>query len=268
MIIPLPTKIEITENKKNHKEGVVAIEPCYPGYGITIGNALRRVMLSSLEGAAVTTVKIKNAQHEFSTLPNVKEDVLQIILNLKKIRFKMFSDESIKLELKVKGEKEVKASDIKVTSDVEIINKDLKLATLTNRNAELDMEITVSKGLGYVSSEQKEAQAEEKEIGNIIIDSVFTPIVNVGLKIENVRVGQMTNYEKLIMNIETDGTITVKEAVEKSAQILVDHFELILGEKTDHEIIKKEETKEVKEVEEVKKEVKETKKKATKKDKA
>lgn len=262
MNIPLPTKIEIAEDKKNPNEGIVAIEPCYPGYGITIGNALRRVMLASLEGVAVTSVKIKNAHHEFSTLPNIKEDVLQIILNLKKIRFKMYSDEPIKLELKVKGEKEVKASDIKVTSDVEVINKDLKLATLTNRNAELDMEITVAKGLGYVSSEQKEALAEEKEIGNIIIDSVFTPVVNVGLRIENVRVGQMTNYEKLIMNVETDGTITVKEAVEKSAQILLDHFNLVLGKKLAPEIIEKEEVKE-----EEKKEEKETKKKSAKKGK-
>ncbi len=258
MNISLPTKIEIAEDKKNPNEGIVAIEPCYPGYGITIGNALRRVMLASLEGAAVVSVKIKNVQHEFSTLPNVKEDILQIILNLKKIRFKMYSDEPIKLELKVKGEKEVKASDIKATSDVEIINKDLKLATLTNRNADLDMEITVAKGLGYVTSEQKEAQAEEKEIGNIIIDSVFTPVVNVGLRIENVRVGQMTNYEKLIMNVETDGTITVKEAVEKSAQILLDHFSLILGKKVEPEIIAKEEVKEEK------KEEKETKKKKVK----
>ncbi|MFH1192093.1 MAG: DNA-directed RNA polymerase subunit alpha [bacterium] len=263
MNIPLPAKIEIAEDKKNPNEGIVAIEPCYPGYGITIGNALRRVMLSSLEGAAVTSVKIKNVQHEFSTLPNIKEDVLQLILNLKKIRFKMYSDEPVKLELKAKGEKEVKASDIKATSDVEVMNKDLKLATLTNRNAELDMEITVAKGLGYVSSEQKEAQAEEKEIGNIIIDSVFTPVVNVGLRIENVRVGQMTNYEKLIMNVETDGTITVREAVEKSAQILLDHFGLVLGKKPEPESIEKEE-----EVKEEKKEVKEINKKKAKKDKA
>lgn len=228
--ISLPTKIEINEDKKNPKLGTIIIEPCYPGYGITIGNALRRVLLSSLEGAAVTSVKIKGAQHEFSTIPHIKEDALQIILNLKKLRFKMFTDEPVKLNLNVKGEKEVTAADIKKSNDVEVINSDLKIATLTNRNAEFDMELTVEKGLGYVSVEQKESLQEEREIGNIVIDSIFTPIVNVGMKIENVRVGQMTNYDKLILTVETDGTIKIHDAIEKSAQILLDHFGLIRGE--------------------------------------
>ncbi|MFH1187854.1 MAG: DNA-directed RNA polymerase subunit alpha [bacterium] len=231
MSILLPNKIEINEDKKNPKLGTVIIEPCYPGYGITIGNALRRVLFSSLEGAAVTNIKIKDAQHEFSTIPNIKEDVLEIILNLKKLRFKIFSDNPVKLTLKAKGEKEVKAEDITKSNEAEIINKDLKIATLTNRNAELDIELTVEKGLGYIAADQKEAKKDEaREIGNIAIDSVFTPIVNVGLNVENVRVGQVTNYEKLILNIETDGTISIKDAVEKSAKILIDHFGLLVEE--------------------------------------
>lgn len=233
MSIPLPDKFEITEDKRNPKLGTVVLEPCFPGYGVTIGNAIRRVLLSSLEGAAVTSVKIKDAQHEFSTMPNVKEDILEIILNLKKLRFKVFTDEPVKLELKVKGEKETTAADIGKNNDVEIVNQDLKIATLTSRNAELSMELTVEKGLGYTSADQREEKTEEKEIGNIAIDSVFTPIVNVALNIENVRVGQMTNYEKLILNIETDGTIAIKDAVEKSAKILIDHFGLFMGEEGD-----------------------------------
>ncbi|OGF22969.1 DNA-directed RNA polymerase subunit alpha [Candidatus Falkowbacteria bacterium RBG_13_39_14] len=233
MNIPLPNKFEITEDKKNPKLGIVVIEPCFPGYGITIGNAIRRVLLSSLEGAAVTSVKIKDVQHEFSTIPNVKEDVLEIILNLKKLRLKIFTDEPVKLEIKAKGEKEITAADIGKNNDVEIVNTDFKIATLTNRNAELSMELTVEKGLGYTSADQQEAKTEGKEIGNIAIDSVFTPIVNVALNIENVRVGQMTNYEKLIFNIETDGTIAIKDAVEKSAKILIDHFGLFMGEEGD-----------------------------------
>lgn len=235
MSIPLPNKIEISEDKKDPKLGTVIIEPCYPGHGITIGNALRRVLFSSLEGAAVTSVKIKDVQHEFSTIPNIKEDVLEIILNLKKLRLKIFTDNPIKLTLKVKGEKEVTADDIAKSNEVEIVNKALNIATLTNRNAELDMELTVEKGLGYSSADQKESKDEAKEIGNIAIDSVFTPIVNVGLNVENVRVGQMTNYEKLILNIETDGTITVKDAIEKSAKILIDHFSILLGEEKEKE---------------------------------
>lgn len=258
-IISLPNKIEIKEDKENPKIGTVVIEPCYPGYSITIGNALRRVLLSSLEGAAVTSVKIKGAQHEFSTIPHIKEDVLEIILKLKKIRFKMFKDEPVHLTLNVKGEKEVTASDIQKSSDIEIINPDLKIASLTNRNAELDMELTISKGLGYSSADQKELQPETKEIGTIVVDSIFTPIVNVGMKIENVRVGQMTNYEKLILTIETDGTIGLEEAMEKSSKILLDHFGLFLAEK-------KEENEEAGEMkDELKDELKEEKKEVSKK---
>lgn len=253
-IISLPDKIAIKEDKGNPKLGTVVIEPCYPGYSITIGNALRRVLLSSLEGAAVTSVKIKGAQHEFSTIPHIKEDVLEIILRLKKIRFKMFKDEPIHLTLNVKGEKEVTAADIQKNSDIEIVNPDLKIASLTNRNAELDMELTVSKGLGYISADQKELQSDAKEIGNIAVDSIFTPIVNVGMKIENVRVGQMTNYEKLILTIETDGTIAVKDAVEKASRILLDHFELLAPDK--QEIEEKNEVEEEKVAEEGNKEVK------------
>ncbi|MFH0856818.1 MAG: DNA-directed RNA polymerase subunit alpha [bacterium] len=261
MSIPLPNKIEIIEDKTNPRIGTVIIEPCYPGYSITIGNALRRVLLASLEGAAVTNMKIKGAQHEFSTIPHVKEDVLEIILRLKKIRFKMFKDEPIQLTLNVKGEKEVTAGDIQKNSDIEIINPELVIASLTNRNAELDMQLTVEKGLGYISVDQKELQAEGREIGNIAVDSLFTPIVNVGMKVENVRVGQMTNYEKLILTIETDGTIAVKDAVEKSSRTLINHFELLAPDRKEN----KEEEKIEEAEDEVKEEKKEGEKKKTKK---
>ena len=151
ILLPNPPKVI----KKGENRAIFEIENCYPGYGMTLGNALRRVLLSSLPGAAIVGVKIKGVNHEFSTIPHVLEDVIQIILNLKQIRFKLYTDEPVKLTLKAKGEKEVKASDIKLTSDVEIVNKDAHIATLTDKKAELEMEIEVEKGLGYVPVEQR-----------------------------------------------------------------------------------------------------------------
>lgn len=221
--IPLPTKIEVQKGDSPN-EGILIVEPCFSGYGTTIGNALRRVLLSSLPGASVTAVKIKGAQHEFSTLKNVKEDVLEILLNFKSLRLKVFTDEKIRLKLKAKGEKEVTAKDIEADSSVEIANPELHLATLTDKNAELDIEFIVEKGRGYVPTEER--NKEEEEVGLIAIDSLFSPIKNVGLKVENVRVGQLTNFDKLTLTIETDGTITPEEAVVESTKILIDHFDL------------------------------------------
>lgn len=261
MPISLPAKIEITENKKDKRVGTVIVEPCYPGYGTTLGNALRRVLLSSLEGGAVSSVKISGVAHEFSTIPHVKEDVLEIILNLKRLRLKIFKDEQIKIALKAKGEKEVTGDDIEKNSDVEIVNPETKIATLTGRNAELNIEMTVSRGIGYVSVDQKEAEYKREgldvEIGNILVDSVFSPIVNVGIKIENVRVGHMTNYEKLILDIETDGSITIKDAFEQSVKILIEQFTAVSGDQKEEE-----RQGEIKENEEIKEEAveKETKK--------
>lgn len=222
--IPLPTKMDIEQGKtKNHAK--VVIQPCFPGYGTTLGNALRRVLLSSLPGAAVTGYKIKGANHEFSALPNVKEDMVEISLNLKQLRLKVHSTEPVRLTLQAKGEKVVTAAEIKTTSDVEIINKDLQIATLTDKNATFEMELLVSQGRGYVPTEAMEEQNQETDI--ILLDSIFTPMKSVGIKIDNVRVGQMTNYEKLILDIETDGTIEPAEAVAQANQVLLDHFNFI-----------------------------------------
>lgn len=234
--IILPSKIEIKKGKLPN-EAVITVEPCYYGYGTTLGNALRRVILSSLPGAAVTAVKIKGVQHEFSTIPHVKEDVIEIILNLKQLRMRVYSAEPVRLILKAKGEREVKAKDIEKSSDVEIVNPDLHIANLTHKNADLEMEIFVSQGRGYVPVEAREK--EKLEVGMIAVDSIFTPIKNIGYKVENVRVGDITNYDKLILNIETDGTITPEEALKQAAQILINHFNLFLeGPKKEEEVAK------------------------------
>jgi len=228
--ISLPAKIEIKPGEKKN-ESVISMQPCYPGYGTTLGNSLRRVLLSSLPGAAVTAFKIKGAQHEFSAVKDVKEDVVQISLNLKQLRIKVHTSEPVKLILKAKGEKKATGKDIERNADVEIANPDLVIAHLTSKDAELEMELTVSQGRGYVTAETQEKG--NLEIGMIAIDSIFTPIVNVGFRIESIRVGQMTNYENLILDIETDGTITPQEALKQSTQILMDHFNFILNQSID-----------------------------------
>lgn len=222
--ILLPSKIELTPGETD-RQATLTVEPCYHGYGTTLGNALRRVLLSSLPGAAVTAVKIKGATHEFAALEGVKEDVLELILNLKEVRMRVHTDEPVRLTLKVKGDKKVTAADIEANADVEIVNPDQHIATLTDKKSELEMEIFVGRGRGYVPVEER---GEEKlELGTIAIDAVYTPMREVGYRVENARVGDITNYDKLIMNIETDGTITPKEAVDRSVRILLDHFELL-----------------------------------------
>jgi len=224
--IILPSRVDIVSDKKNPNKATITIEPCFYGYGKTLGNALRRVMLSSMPGGAVTAIKLKGATHEFSTLPNVKEDILEIMLNFKESRLKVFSNEPVKLTLRVKGEKEVTAADISKSSDVEIINPDLHLITLTGADADLEIEIIVSQGRGYVTSEMREN--EDLELGMISVDSIFTPIKNIGYKTENVRVGQITNYDKLIFDIETDGIVSPKDVFIQSVQILIDHFNILM----------------------------------------
>jgi len=224
----LPSKIQYEEGSEPN-QAILTIEPMYMGYGTTVGNALRRVLLSSLPGAAVTAVKIKGVDQEFSPIKGVKEDALDICLNLKLLRLKVFSEEPQKLKLKVKGKKEVKASDIEKNADVEIVNPELVLASTTDKDSELDMEITVSQGRGYLPIEER--RKEDLEIGTILIDALFTPVKNVGFKREDVRVGEITNYDKLVINLETDGTITPQEAVKQAAQILMDHLNLLVGAK-------------------------------------
>lgn len=223
--ILLPTKINYQKDREDKNKGSITIEPCYPGYGTTWGNTLRRVLLSSLPGAAVTAVKIKGVKHEFSTIPFVQEDVLQIILNLKQLRVKLYSEEEIRLNLKIKGEKKVYAKDIEKNAQVEIVNPNLLIATLTDKKADLEMEIFVKMGRGYVLAEER--KEEEKEIGKILIDAIFSPIRKIGLKIENVRVGEKTNFDKLNLIVETDGTINPLDAFIKANQMLEENFSYI-----------------------------------------
>lgn len=221
----LPSVFKVEESEKPNIATIV-LEPCYHGYGTTLGNTLRRVLLSSLPGAAVTAVKIKGATHEFTILENVKEDVVEIILNLKRLRLRVFSSEEVKLNLVAKGEGVVTAAQIEATADVEIVNSDLPIATLSHKDAKLEMEIFVSQGRGYVPVEEKEKT--KLELGTIAIDSIFNPVLNVGYRVDFVRVGEITNFERLSLTIETDGTITPVNALIQSARILVDHFNLVL----------------------------------------
>ena len=219
-IITSPQKPKYTALGKNH--GKFEILGCYPGYGTTLGNALRRVLLSSLDGAAVVSVKIKGVSHEFSTIAGVKEDVVQIILNLKQVRFKLYGDEAVKVTLKSKGEGIVVASAIKAPSSVEIVNPDQVIATITDKKAEFEMEIEIDRGVGYVPVESRERK--DREISVIAIDAIYTPVKRVNYEIENMRVGKRTDYDKITLEVVTDGSISPTEAFEKSVMILVSQF--------------------------------------------
>jgi len=222
-MIPLPQPTKIIESKQSR--GVFVIEGLYPGYGITMGNSLRRVLLSSLEGAAVTQVKIKGVEHEFSTLPGVLEDVIMILLNLKQMRLRLHSEEPQIATLKVKGEKEVKASDFKFPASLELANDDLSIAHLTEKSAELEIEIQVEKGIGYVPAEER--KREKQEIGSIALDAIFTPVRKVSSKVENMRVGERTDFNRLTLEVETDSTLTPEEAFYQASNILVKQLEAI-----------------------------------------
>lgn len=223
-IIPLPNKITWEEIGTN--ESRLIIEPCSAGYGTTLGNALRRVLLSSLPGAAVTKMKVKKVDHEFSTIPGVKEDLVEIMLNLKNLRLKSSAAEPVKIHLKVKGKMgEVKAGDIEKNSDVEIIDKDFVIATITDKKADLDIEMTVEKGYGYLPVEDR--KNEEKEVGIIYLDAFFSPVKSVGFEVTPARVGQDINYDRLTMNVTTDGSISPKNSVDFALGILLEHFQLI-----------------------------------------
>lgn len=223
----MPTKVTF-EDGRHASEARLVVEPCFHGYGTTVGNALRRVLLSSLPGAAVTAVKIKGATHEFQALPGVKEDILSIILSVKQLRLRLHRDEPLTLTLRAKGEKVVTAADIAKDADIEIANPDLVLATLTDPSATFEMELTVEKGRGFLPTEEK--RGESRELGTIAVDALFSPVRNVSYRVEPTRVGEITNYDKLILTIETDGTITPKEAVEASTQVLMNYFSTIAAE--------------------------------------
>lgn len=207
--------------------GTYEIDGLYPGYGHTLGNSLRRIILSSLPGAAITKVKIDGVSHEFSAIDGVKEDVITILLNLKRVRIKMLTEEPQTLTLKVKGIKDVTAGDIEAPGQVEILNGDLHIATITDKNTELNIEITVERGLGYVSKEVLEK--DRVDIGTITLDAIFTPIRRVNYEVENMRVGDRTDFNRLKFVIETDGTIMPNEALQKSIEIMISQLKAIIG---------------------------------------
>lgn len=218
---------ELKEISTDGHTSTFAIEPLHPGYGMTLGNSMRRVLLSSLAGAAVTAVKIEGASHEFTTLKGVSEDMIEVILNLKQLRLRFVGDEPVHLSLVKTGTGAVTAGDIKAPNGVEVVNKDLVIAHLDGAKAKIEMEIRVEQGRGYVPVESR--PGEKLPVGMIAIDAIYTPIKRVRYSVENTRVGQMTNLDKLVLEVETDGTITAKDAVTQAAEILVGHFQVIAG---------------------------------------
>ncbi len=216
-------KIEIQENNEDLCYGKFVCEPMTRGYGITIGNSMRRILLSSIQGAAITSVKIDGVLHEFSTVPGVRDDVSNIILHLKELRLKLYSDEPKVIRLDIQGEQEVTAADIIHDADVEILNPDLHIATV-NEMGSLKIDMTVEHGLGYVPAEKKKNQ--DNTIGVILVDSIFSPIRRVNYKVEDVRVGNATDYDKLTLEVWTDGSIQPEEAVSKAAAILIGRLKL------------------------------------------
>lgn len=220
-----PKKIDFKENDEQSKATIIA-EPLERGYGTTIGNALRRVLLSSLQGASVTAVKFDNVLHEFSNIPGVKEDVTEIILNIKSLAIQSFTTDKKKIYLKVKGPAVVTAADIETPPELEIINKDLLICTL-DKGAELNVELTIETGSGYVPANQN--KPEDAPIGLIPVDSLFSPVRKVSYKIEDSRVGQRTDYDKLILSVETNGAISPEDAVALAAKILQDQLQLFIN---------------------------------------
>ncbi len=222
--VTLPTKPRVVSEDKTR--GIYEIDGFYPGYGHTIGNSLRRIILSSLPGAALTQVKIDGIQHEFSTIDGIKEDTIVLILNLKKIRAKMLTEEPQTLRLSIKGPKTITAADIEAPGQVEILNKDQHIAEFTSKGT-FELEMTIANGLGYVP---KEALDKERvPVGSIALDAVFSPIRRVNYEVENMRVGDRTDFNRLRIIIETDGTITPHEALEESITIMIHQLKAIVG---------------------------------------
>lgn len=222
-------KIEIAEISEDKKYGRFVVEPLERGYGTTLGNSLRRIMLSSLPGAAVSQVKIDGVLHEFSSIPGVKEDVTEIIMNIKElaIRNNSSSDEPKVAYIEFEGEGVVTAADIQVDSDIQILNPDLVIANLNGGvDCKLYMELTITKGRGYVSSDKN--KTEDTPIGVIAVDSIYTPVERVNLSIENTRVGQITDYDKLTLDVYTNGTLEPDEAVSLAAKVLSEHLSLFI----------------------------------------
>ncbi|MBP9761322.1 MAG: DNA-directed RNA polymerase subunit alpha [Candidatus Magasanikbacteria bacterium] len=224
--IMLPNNISFQETENPHV-GKLIMSPCQQGYGITLGNSMRRVLLASLPGAAVESVKIDGVQHEFSAIPGVKEDMVEVLLNLKLLAVRSHSDNPVIIHLKKKGKGPVTAADFEKNADIEIANPELHLFTMTDATKSIDMEVMVGKGVGYIPASEKETK--NLDLGTIVADSLYTPIRDVGYKIDSMRVGDVTDYEKLVMTIETNGTITPRDAVHQATKILMDHFALVLN---------------------------------------
>ena len=243
--IIMPSKPRIVEEVGN--KGIFEIDGLYPGYGHTLGNSLRRIILSSLPGASVVSIKIDGVSHEFATMDGVKEDVIAIILNIKKTRFKMISDEPQTVTLSIKGPKVVTAADIKTGGQVEILNPELYIAEVTGK-VNLDIEMHIEKGLGFIPKEI--LQKEKVDIGTIAVDAIFTPVRRVSYEVENMRVGDKTNHNRLRIVIETDGTLTPREALSKSIEIMINQLKAIIDfkepeeEKKEVKALKEEEKKE------------------------
>ncbi len=218
--------IKVAQSGNSH-EGSIIVEPLPQGYGVTIGNSLRRVLLASLPGAAITQVKITGVKHEYSTLKGVKEDVVEILLNLKGVRLNLHGDKSVKLEIEAKGPGEVKAKNIKAGPEVEIVNPDLYITSLADNKTKLNIELTAEKGVGFLPIESRRSLG----IGTIPLDANFSPVLKVNYKVEPTRVGQVTNFDKLTIFITTDGTLTPAESVKQASKILEEHFKILVEQR-------------------------------------
>jgi DNA-directed RNA polymerase subunit alpha len=223
--LQMPKNVEVDDKASTPEYAKFSIEPLERGFGVTLGNALRRVLLSSLPGAAVTAAKIEGVQHEFSTITGVKEDVPEIMMNLKQMRFKIHSDAPKMATFDVRGKAEVKAADLKADPDIEILNPDLHVATL-NKDGEFRCEIEIGAGRGYVSAENQATQ--DRPIGVLPVDSMFSPVTKVNFEVENTRIGQRIDYDKLTLEIWTDGSVIPSDALAYAAKILKDHFALFI----------------------------------------
>jgi len=222
MVLP---KIEVDHDVKTQRYGRFNIGPLESGYGITIGNALRRVLLSSLEGAAVVSIRVSEVQHEFSDIPYAREDMTQLILNVKKLRLRMKDYENARLRLEVQGEGVVTAADLQVPPEVEVVNPELYLLTLDSEDAQFEMELNVERGRGYSPADER----GRLSIGEIPVDAIFSPVQRANYRVERARVGQMTNYDRLVFEIWTDGTIRAEEALSQAGRTLVTYLRLIAG---------------------------------------
>jgi len=231
-MIPLPSKIKVLSEENNN--GVFEIQDLYPGYGVTVGNAIRRTILSSIPGASITFIKIKGVNHEFSTISGVLEDVIEIMMNIKQVRVRLIGDETQKLSFCAKGIGDFKAGDIVCPSQVEIMNKDQHIATLTDKKVDFEIEFTVERGLGYEPVESR--NKEKLEIGTIALDAIFTPIRKINFESEDMRVGDQTNFNRLTINIETDGSLLPSEALGQGIDILNAQFNHFLPERTEESI--------------------------------